>query len=563
MNRFRRTIWLCSWLISSVLTLLSCGEWVLPEEKVKRDCQQPNAAIAIESAQQLQIKFRLMQAEGTIDSTVWSFGDGSNTITASQHAPTHVYTQSGTYQVRATLTNACGQQKTILLEHNFTNIVKPTVVTQAVVEQGYATASVSLLINDNGNAPITRYGLCWRLDNETPTINDNLVEGSLPAPAVKTPVAIKLTNLQPGRLYTVRAFAQNGSTEPGYGATYQVQTGVYPIFGIPNAPTCGPDCATSARLGYFVTHPGTPTISDYGLVYSKDPANKAPTLDNAQNLPLPRTPIPGILEPVTLSGLTSGSTYYIRPYAKLGKEPPIYGDVVTFTTLSTLGRDLVLHLPFSENGNRSLNDLSDVRNAVSQYGGVGFTTDRFGNPDAALLLDGVDDYISVADNVSLQPSTELSVSLWFRANAFADKMTLYCKSRFTDGGGQQYGAWLDPTRALPGKVSLQAGIKQGSGCQADNWQIASAGEDKSALQGQWQHIVYTYKGRTARLYLNGVEQDVSAGLPALTVDYCPGGELKFGVQEGANPYYFRGAIDNIRVYRRELTKNEVEELGRQ
>jgi len=70
---------------------------------------------------------------------------------------------------------------------------------------------------------------------------------------------------------------------------------------------------------------------------------------------------------------------------------------------------------------------------------------------------------------------------------------------------------------------------------------------------EWTHVVGTYDGKTVMIYLNGVKQaevKASAAIPASAATYVIG-----GTQESRD--WFSGMIDEVKVYSRGLTEDEV------
>jgi hypothetical protein len=80
---------------------------------------------------------------------------------------------------------------------------------------------------------------------------------------------------------------------------------------------------------------------------------------------------------------------------------------------------------------------------------------------------------------------------------------------------------------------------------------------------QWQHFAYTFDGKTNRLYMNGELKDTSTAIPLK-------GEVKrleFGRWGGSRPGagangYYAGILDEIRIYNRPLSEQEVQQLAR-
>jgi hypothetical protein len=69
----------------------------------------------------------------------------------------------------------------------------------------------------------------------------------------------------------------------------------------------------------------------------------------------------------------------------------------------------------------------------------------------------------------------------------------------------------------------------------------------------WTYVALTYDGTTQRLFVNGTQVATRATTGAIQVTNSP---LWIG---GNNPYgeYFNGLIDEVRVYNRALTQNEI------
>jgi hypothetical protein len=80
---------------------------------------------------------------------------------------------------------------------------------------------------------------------------------------------------------------------------------------------------------------------------------------------------------------------------------------------------------------------------------------------------------------------------------------------------------------------------------------------------QWLHLVYTYDGKTNRLYLNGELKDTTTASP------LKGAVKRFelGRWGGSRPGapadgHFAGILDEIRIYDRPLGEAEVRALSK-
>ncbi|MDX5437676.1 MAG: T9SS type A sorting domain-containing protein, partial [Pontibacter sp.] len=75
----------------------------------------------------------------------------------------------------------------------------------------------------------------------------------------------------------------------------------------------------------------------------------------------------------------------------------------------------------------------------------------------------------------------------------------------------------------------------------------------------WIHVAATFDGSIARLYVNGVENRTKTldGAPPININNLP---LAIGAQHDGNRT-FSGAMDDVRVYNRALSAEEILELA--
>ena len=70
----------------------------------------------------------------------------------------------------------------------------------------------------------------------------------------------------------------------------------------------------------------------------------------------------------------------------------------------------------------------------------------------------------------------------------------------------------------------------------------------------WTHLAATYDGSTLRFYVNGVQVGSKTGVSAIAAST---GSLRIG-GNGVWGEYFRGLIDDVRIYNRPLTASEIQ-----
>lgn len=537
---------------SGGISLLSCSNWELPGKKSQRSCTKPSGTLSVQ-VQQRKVDLAITGSSGTIDRVIWDFGNNSTTATTGLTV-SYTYPTSNTYVVRATLTNSCGNSFETTLQQtiNVSDAVAPTVTLQPATAILPTGATLQMAITSNGNATIMRYGICYSSTNTTPEIGRDIVlptEGSLDLNTAATFILMGLTR---NTLYYVRSFARNSvSSQVGYSSPVQTfRTGDVPSITTGTA-TAG---ITTATVNFTVMATGTPAAVEYGICYSS--TTNMPDI-NATTVKV-ASPALNANVPVLLSDLITNRIYYYRAYAKTASGDIIYGNIVSFTTqVDTLSQDLIASVSFTS---QSLLDISGNNNNVRLVGSPTFTTDRKGTANAAIQLNGTSDYFFMPENSTLNP-TALSVSIWIRPAPVTGTapMQIYNKSRFSDGTAELYSSLIRQNPSQSGFVFINTDIKQNSDCRSGmGWQTFPFNIPQDP--NKWHHVVMSYSGRSVRMYYDNVLSYSVDNLPNSTMDPCPGGDLKFGAQSRNLPYFFSGAMDDIRIYKRALTPGEVQTL---
>ncbi|GAB3965354.1 hypothetical protein GCM10028806_04410 [Spirosoma terrae] len=536
------------------LFLWACDPWELPGKKSKRECTPPSGNLAAQ-IQQRKVDFSIANSAGTIDQISWNFGNGSSTETTGTTA-SYTYPTSGTYTVTANLSNTCKQSITLTREIVVSDAVPPTVTLQPATDINPNTANIQMTVTANGNATITEYGITYSKTSNPPVAR---VDATIPisaSVALNTSIPFSLTGLDANTVYYVRSYARN-SAGIGYSSVVQnFRTGTKPAISITGNPTAG---VSTAAVNFVLNNAGNPAAVTYGVLYSS--TSSTPDMDNAGPGVTVSNPNVGANTAVNLTNLQPNTTYYCRPYAKLASGEIVYGDIVSFKTqIDTVADGLVAYLHFT---NRSLVDATGNGNDAILVDNPGFTTDRRGNPNAAILLDGINDYFYMAENSTLRPDA-FTISIWIRPSAINNvnnRMQIYNKSRWSDSNFEMYSSLVKINETGPG-LTFMTNVKQNSNCEvAKGWQSFQFSNNPTL--DQWHHLVLVYSGRTSKMYFDNALMDQNNNLPANNIDKCPGGELKFGAQIKDFPNYFKGAMDEIRIYRRALSDSEIQTLYNQ
>ena len=222
-----------------------------------------------------------------------------------------------TYYVRAYAINskgtAYGEEKSFTTNA----ITVPTVTTSSATNISYTSATVGGCVTDDGGANVTERGVVYSTSSNPTTANSKVVSGS-----GKGSFTCNLTNLQDGVTYYVRAYAIN-SKGTAYGEEKSFTT---KADALPSVTTSDVTNITysSATVGGNVTNDGGANVTERGVVYS---TSSNPTISNSKK----RSGSGTGAYSVELSGLSEGTTYYVRAYA-INSNGTSYGQQVSFTT---------------------------------------------------------------------------------------------------------------------------------------------------------------------------------------------------------------------------------------
>jgi len=205
----------------------------------------------------------------------------------------------------------------------------------------------------------------------------------------------------------------------------------------------------------------------------------------------------------------------------------------------TLGlRGLVLWLKFNEGSGSIAKDSSFYNNHGTIYGAV-WTDGKFGK---ALSYDGVDDYMEVADSSSLHIADRLTVAMWVKVESFSSFQHFISKFEWVAGKRLGFKIWQDSEK----KVVFAYG---------DGSTSSAITSTQTIEEGQWYHIAAVL-GDYEEIYINGsLDKQESRG--PLDFSTQP---LIIGANENASGNFFNGIIDEVRIYNRALSENEIKML---
>ena len=191
------------------------------------------------------------------------------------------------------------------------------------------------------------------------------------------------------------------------------------------------------------------------------------------------------------------------------------------------------------------------------------TKDKFGHSNSAYYFNGVSDWIDVSHNPILfgmtinqgegAPIKQFSISIRFKTDTNSLYQTLVQSG---DAHASAYSAQL----AINGDMSLALAWEFVNPPIGSNAYFTTAAN--TIVPGKWYDMVLNYSNSKCSLYLNGTP--VAMQNTVANSDFTTAGFFDVlriaGTWQTLPNWFFKGTIDNIRFYNRELTDKEIQYL---
>jgi len=189
-----------------------------------------------------------------------------------------------------------------------------------------------------------------------------------------------------------------------------------------------------------------------------------------------------------------------------------------------------------------------------------FTNDRFGNPASAIKFNGINEYVEFADidDLSISETGDLSVSVWIKCSTLDFNFTQ--SNGYVHWMGKGYSGqheWVfriyNKTSIRPNRISCYAfNLKGGHGSGSYSQEQINVDD--------WMHFVgiYNVQDNLIQLYKNGLLSDTDHFSDN---EIQPrNGKAKFRIGTRDFKSFFKGAIDDLRIYNRVLSVSEISEM---
>jgi len=201
-----------------------------------------------------------------------------------------------------------------------------------------------------------------------------------------------------------------------------------------------------------------------------------------------------------------------------------------------------LYFNFNEGSGNYALDASGNGNAGTMHG-----VSRLENAGCgrAVFFNGINNYVEIPFSSQNHPAEEITVSLLFYTDSFEPQVLL---SSFEDGG---YKLGFDDGNDLLWTINLE---RRG--------EVSIPVQHEGISLHQWHQVTGTYDGQTLKIYLDGVlRNQVNA---TGTIHYEYNNYVLLGADAGIYnlpdqncPQYFRGGLDEVRIYPVALSYGQV------
>ncbi len=209
------------------------------------------------------------------------------------------------------------------------------------------------------------------------------------------------------------------------------------------------------------------------------------------------------------------------------------------TALGADDPNLIAWWTLDEGAGTTAFDTSGHGNDATFQGAPQWVAD--GRLGGAVKFNGTSDYLAAPDSASLDiQGDRLTLAAWVKANSWA---TSHMIRKIPDTGTGSIYFIRVQSNVLRGDIATPAGTVVVQGVTAVRAQ-------------EWVHAALVYDGAEGRVYLNGVV-DGRANVSGKIAE--SNNELRIGRGEPAG--YLNGTIDDVRIYNRALTVEEIKQLN--
>lgn len=228
-----------------------------------------------------------------------------------------------------------------------------------------------------------------------------------------------------------------------------------------------------------------------------------------------------------------------------------------------LAKGLVIHFDFNEKNGRPIENLTELTKPGILLNGI--------RGEGHLVFDGQEDHVILDNDDAFENNDKFTVSIWTKLHSFGPGGYANEHGYLVNKGNTM---WWNPAWCLgyykgsgagkgvskePQPVLFTVGTPRGGG----NFKCHLVSKTK-IKPGQWHHLVGSYDGKIARLYLDGKLEMEHQYVSTIRRDKAPLllGGAKLGGTNFGNNFTTDASLDNFRYYKRALEPGEIKALNK-
>jgi hypothetical protein len=215
---------------------------------------------------------------------------------------------------------------------------------------------------------------------------------------------------------------------------------------------------------------------------------------------------------------------------------------------STLNNGLIAYYPF----NGSADDKSGNNNNGVVNDAI-LSSDKFGHPNSAYSFNGTSSYISLKPASNFVGLSNYTISLWVKPTVIT-----------TNSGGMIYGFGSDSYGPVQGLTYQSTATLFAGSYNIGSNPVQSSSRSCCYDPNNWVYVAVTRDNSAINLFINGTLIPPQATSPTndQNADYGSGpfSAILGGRSSLDYRYFFTGIIDEVRIYNRVLSGNEIAEL---
>jgi hypothetical protein len=246
---------------------------------------------------------------------------------------------------------------------------------------------------------------------------------------------------------------------------------------------------------------------------------------------------------------TTPATVSLNNLVKVRQTSSASNSTLTAATLTVGGVDGVFNVTTAASGDPNASGLiawwKAENNAYDNVGGnhgtlQDGTTYASGKVGQAFSFDGSSDYVTVGDSPFPAGNSDRSVSLWIKTSQTGEKYFF------------SYGPNISNQRFSLGMSNDRFHVEN---CNSGSRGTAVVNDN------EWHHLVAVWSSSAPKLYVDGIEQQATivAPWPSSLATVLTGG-ANIGRLNGLTGYDFNGLLDEVKIFNRALTMDEIRSL---